>query len=47
MKRRLRASNMTQEDAEKACDHLQDPEEIKACIFDVIATQDLSMASAW
>jgi hypothetical protein len=47
MKRRLRASKMTREDAEKACDHLQDPEEVKACVFDVIATQDLSMASAW
>jgi hypothetical protein len=47
IKRRLRASKMTEEDAEKACDHLQDPEEIKACVFDVIATQDLSMASAW
>jgi hypothetical protein len=47
IKRRLRASNMTEDDAAKACDHLQDPEEIKACIFDVIATQDLSMASAW
>ena len=47
VKRRLRASNMTENDAAKACDHLHDPEEIKACVFDVIATQDLSMASAW
>jgi hypothetical protein len=47
MKRRLAESGMTQEDAEKACDHLQDPEEIQACVFDVLATQDLDMASAW
>jgi hypothetical protein len=38
---------MTQADAEKACNHLSDPEEIEACVFDVLATQDLDMASAW
>ncbi|CAB9513844.1 expressed unknown protein [Seminavis robusta] len=46
-KRRLAESGMTYEDAEDACNHLKDPEEIKSCVYDVIATQDLSMASAW
>jgi hypothetical protein len=45
--RRLAESGMTLEDAEDACDHLVDPEEKQACVFDVLATQDLSMASAW
>ena len=47
MKRRLRASNLTEADAEEACNHLVDTEEKQACVFDVIATQDLSMASTW
>jgi len=45
--RRLGASTLDTVAAEKACNHLVDPEEIKACVFDVIATQDLSMASTW
>jgi len=45
--RRLGASALDTAAAEKACTHLVDPEEIKACVFDVIATQDLSMASTW
>ena len=45
--RRLAESGMTHENAEAACDHLLDPEEKQACVFDVLATQDLSMASAW
>lgn len=45
-KRRL-ANGIPMEDAEKACAHLESAEEIKACIFDVIATQDTNMASVW
>ena len=45
--RRLGASALDDELAEKACNHLVDPEEKKACVYDVIATQDLNMASAW
>ena len=45
--RRLAESGMTSEDAEAACDHLVDAEEKKACVFDVLATQDLAMAGAW
>merc|ERR1712194_285462 len=45
--RRLGASALDTQAAEKACDHLVDPEEKKACVFDVTATQDLSMASTW
>merc|ERR1712176_947394 len=46
-KRRLGASTLDEEAAKKACNHLVDPEEQKACEFDVLATQDLNMASAW
>jgi len=46
-RRRLGESTLDTEMAEKACNHLVDPEEIKACVFDVVATQDLSMASTW
>ena len=45
-KRRLE-SGIPMEDAEKACAHLESEDEIKACIFDVLATQDTNMASVW
>lgn len=44
--RRLGASSLTTEMAEKACNHLVDAADKKACVYDVIATQDLSMASS-
>ena len=47
IQRRLRASTITVTDAEMACGHLRHPEEIKLCVFDVIATQDLSMGRGW
>ncbi|CAB9505448.1 expressed unknown protein [Seminavis robusta] len=46
-KRRLAESSLTEADADKACKHLADAEEIKSCVYDVLATQDLSMASVW
>merc|ERR1712232_70784 len=46
-RRRLGASDLDQAAAEKACNHLVDPKEKQACVYDVIATQDLSMASTW
>ncbi|CAB9499033.1 domain-containing protein [Seminavis robusta] len=45
-KRRL-ANGLVEEEVEKACAHLQDPSDHKACVFDVIATQDPAMAGAW
>ncbi|CAB9514537.1 Lectin C-type domain [Seminavis robusta] len=45
--RRLGTSSVDEGVAEKACNHLLDPDEKKACVFDVVATQDLSLASTW
>ena len=45
-KRRL-ASGMPMDEVEKACAHLEDAGDKKACIYDVMATQDVSMASVW
>ena len=44
--RRL-ADGMTMAQAEQACAHLIDPMDHKACVFDVVATQDVNMASVW
>ena len=50
-KKRLRqrrlAEGIPMAEAEKSCAHLLDPSDNKACIFDVVATQDISMAGAW
>ena len=45
--RRLGEDSVTTDQAEEACAHLEDPAEQKACIYDVLATQDLGMAGAW
>ncbi|CAB9503895.1 von Willebrand factor type D protein [Seminavis robusta] len=45
--RRLAESGITTEIAEKACAHVKDPEEQKDCVFDILATNDVSMASVW
>ena len=44
--RRL-ADGMSMAQAEQACVHLTDPMDHKACVFDVIATQDVNMAAVW
>ena len=44
--RRL-ADGLAEEAAEKACAHLAGADERKACVFDVISTQDMDMAGAW
>ena len=44
--RRL-AQGIPVDQAEKACAHLGAPNERAACVFDVVATQDLSMAQSW
>jgi hypothetical protein len=46
-RRRLSESATKQAEAEKACEKLQDPEERKECIFDVILTNDIEMAQAY
>jgi hypothetical protein len=46
-KRRLAESNLTREAIEKACGHLHSAAEREGCEFDVIATQDIAMASVW
>jgi hypothetical protein len=45
LRRRRLENGMPMDEAEKACAHLKDAAEHKACVYDVIATQDLSMAS--
>jgi len=45
-RRRLGAAMISQEDAETACARL-DPESSDACIFDVLATNDLEMAGSY
>jgi von Willebrand factor type D domain len=45
--RRLAESDLTAEKAEAACAHVKGEGEQKACIYDVLATQDINMAGAW
>jgi hypothetical protein len=47
LRRRRLAAGMPMDEVEKACAHLQDKSDRKACIYDVMATQDVSMASVW
>lgn len=44
--RRL-ADGLSMDQAEQACIHITDPMDHKACVFDVIATQDTDMAAVW
>lgn len=44
--RRL-ANGMDTAEAEKACSHLDSADDRKACVYDVVSTQDVSMASVW
>lgn len=46
-RRRLSESNVTMEQAEKACSGLKDPLDQKDCIYDILATQDIRMAGAF
>jgi hypothetical protein len=46
-RRRLGESTAKQAAAEKACAHVQDPEERDDCIFDVLLTDDMEMAGAY
>ena len=45
--RRLAESNLTQDVIERACSHLKSTAEREGCEFDIVATQDISMASVW
>ncbi|CAJ1933149.1 unnamed protein product [Cylindrotheca closterium] len=46
-RRRLDESNITMEQAEKACSRLKDPLDQKDCIYDILATQDVGMVGAF
>jgi hypothetical protein len=46
-RRRLDASSIKEEEAEKACASLKDPLDRKECVYDVLATQDLEMVGAF
>ena len=46
-RRRLDESDITMEQAEKACARLKDPLDQKDCVYDILATQDIGMAGAF
>jgi hypothetical protein len=47
LRRRRLAEGIPRAEAEQLCNHLHDAEEKEACVFDVLATQDRNLASAW
>ena len=47
LRQRRLASGLDTASAEKACAHLEDAKDRQACVYDVIATQDMDMAGAW
>ena len=46
-RRRLGDSTISVEQAEAACSKLSDPMDVKECVYDVLATQDLDMVGAF
>jgi len=46
-RRRLSSSTISAEEAEAACATLKDPMDIKDCVYDILATQDLDMVGAF
>ena len=47
LRRRRLAAGMPIEEAEEACAHLESGDDRKACLFDVVATQDVNMPAVW
>ena len=47
LRQRRLAEGIPLEEAEQACAHLVDASDHKACVFDVVATQDVTMGSVW
>jgi len=47
LRQRRLANGMDLKVAEDACAHLQSADDRKACVFDVVATQDVDMAAVW
>jgi len=45
--RRLEESSITIEQAEEACESLEDPLSRKDCVYDILATQDIDMVGAF
>mmetsp|Transcript_15478 Transcript_15478/g.38152 ORF Transcript_15478/g.38152 Transcript_15478/m.38152 type:complete len:196 (+) Transcript_15478:499-1086(+) len=46
-RRRLGDTGISAEQAEAACSKLSDPMDVKDCVYDVLATQDLDMVGAF
>eukprot|EP00980_Cylindrotheca_fusiformis_P028986 scaffold22689_cov163-Cylindrotheca_fusiformis.AAC.1 len=46
-RRRLSESSISEEEAEKACDAIEDPLDRKDCVYDVLATQSIDMTGAY
>ncbi|CAJ1963414.1 unnamed protein product [Cylindrotheca closterium] len=46
-RRRLDEESVSMEEAEKACSTLKDPKQVKDCVYDILATQDLDMVGAF
>ena len=46
-RRRLGESSITEKQAEAACASIEDPLDRKDCVYDVLATQDISMVGAY
>jgi len=47
LRRRRLANGIPIQQAEKACSHLESADDRKACVFDVVSTQSIDMASVW
>lgn len=47
LRQRRLADGIPTEEAEKACAHLSSEDDRTACVFDIIATQDVNMAAVW
>ena len=47
LRQRRLASGLDMASAEEACAHLEDAKDRQACVYDVVATQDIAMAGAW
>lgn len=46
-RRRLAESTISMEEAESACNGFKDPLDVKDCVYDILATQDLDMVGAF
>ena len=47
LRQRRLANGIPMQEAERACAHLESTDDRKACVFDVVSTQDVNMVSVW